>query len=97
MARQVLEPAAARARALVYRGRVFRGENLFVAAAVIDPAWAAELADSLPDDARGASVHPKASVRLVIADVLAYEGPERWEHIDDRYLYFQRDSVDGEY
>jgi hypothetical protein len=96
VARQVLTPAAARARSLVDLGRALQGHNLFAAAAVIDPAWAAALADSLPDDAPGASVHPKATVRRVIADVLAFDGPERWEHLDDYYLGFEPDSVDME-
>jgi hypothetical protein len=96
VARRVLEPAAARARTLVDLGRASRGHNLFAAAAVIDPAWAAALADSLPDDTPGASLHPKATVRRVIADVLAYDGPERWEHLDDYFLGFEPDSVDTE-
>ena len=50
---------------------------------MIDPAWAVALADALPDDTPGTPMHPKATIRRVIADVLAYDGPERWDHLDD--------------
>jgi hypothetical protein len=81
VARQVLEPAARQVRSLDY-GRRSWARNLFVAATLIDPAWAVSLADSLPDDKPGADLHPKASMRLVIADVLAHSGPDRWEQLD---------------
>ncbi len=97
VARQVLEPAAARARSLVEHDRGQRGHNLFAAAAAIDPNWAVALADRLPDDRPAAPLHPKATIRRVIADVLAYDGPERWEHLDSDYLYFTGDSKDQEW
>jgi hypothetical protein len=96
-ARQVLEPAAARARSLVDRDRALRGHHLFAAAAAIDPDWAVALADSLPDDTPGAPLHPKARVRRVIADVIAYDGTDRWEHLATDYLYFEGDSRDIEW
>ncbi len=63
---------------------------------VLDPAWAVTLADGLPDDPPGARMRPKATVRRVIADVLAYEGPERRGHLDSEYLGFEGDSRDSE-
>ncbi len=100
VARQVLEPAARRARSLDYSRRT-RARTLFAAAAVIDPAWAVALADSLPDDTPAADLHPKAMMRRVIADVLAHGGSERWDQFDSRegghYLYSRhRDSKDDE-
>ncbi len=77
----MLEPAARRARSLDYGRRSPAGRNLFAAAAVIDPAWAVALADSLPNDTPGANLHPKAMMRRVIADVLAHGGSERWDHL----------------
>ena len=97
MARQVLEPVAAQARSLVERNRMSRGHDVFAAATVIDPAWAVALADALPDDTPGKPTHPKATIRRVIADVLAYTGPERWDHLDDYYLDFGGDSTDREW
>jgi len=95
VARQVLEPAARRVRSLDY-GRIFRARETFAAAAVIDPAWAVALTDSLPDDAPGADMHPKTSARRVIADVLAHGGPQRWDHLDQQYQFFRGDSQDDE-
>jgi len=100
VARQVLQPVARRARSLDY-GRRSRAPNLFAAAAVIDPAWAIALADSLPDDAPGANLHPKSSMRRVIADMLAHGGSERWDQFDspqgEYYLSsLLRDSKDDE-
>ncbi len=96
VARQVLEPAARRVRSLDY-GRRSWAHNLCAAAALIDPAWAVSLADSLPDDAPGADLHPKTSMRRVIADVLAHGGPDRWDYFDTHYLPSRpRDSKDDE-
>ncbi len=97
VARQVLEPVAARARSLVERNPASRGHDVFAAATMIDPAWAVALADALPDDTPGKPMHPKAAIRRVIADVLAYTGPELWEHLNDHFLYFEGDSTDREW
>ncbi len=80
VARQVLEPAAGRARALIERSTLTRGHDLFIAAAMIDPAWAVTLVDALPDDTPGRPLHPKATIRRLIAEMLAYDGPERWDY-----------------
>jgi hypothetical protein len=100
VAHQVLEPAARRARSLDYSRRS-RPHNVFAAAAVIDPAWAVALADSLPDDTPGANLHPKAMMRRVIADVLAHGGSERWDQFHNPQAGFylssrHRDSKDDE-
>jgi hypothetical protein len=98
VARQVLAPAAARARSLFDRDRAaLRGRHLFAAATAIDPAWAAALVDALPGDTPGAPLHPKATIRRVIADVLAYTGPERWDDLDYYYLGFEGDPKDKEW
>jgi hypothetical protein len=97
VARQVLEPAAARARSLVDRTPLLRGHELFAAAAVIDPTWAVALADALPDDTPGTPIHPKATIRRAIAEVLAYDGAERWDQLESSYLGFERDSGDSEW
>jgi hypothetical protein len=96
VAREVLAPAAARARSLFDRDRALRGRHLFAAATAIDPTWAAALVDALPGDTPGAPLHPKATIRRVIAGVLAYDGPERWDHLDAEYLGFRGDSKDDE-
>ena len=41
-------------------------------------------------------MHPKATIRRAIADVLAYTGPARRDHLDDDYLGFDSDSRDTE-
>jgi hypothetical protein len=97
VARQILEPATGQVRALVERNPVFRGHDLFAAATMIDPAWAVALADALTDDTPGTPMHPKATIRRVIADALAYTGPERWDHLDDEYLGFEGDPKDKEW
>ena len=97
MAREVLEPVAARVRSLVERSRAFQGHDLFAAAALMHPSWAVALADALPDDTPGARLHAKAAVRRVIATILAYHGPERWFYLYMDYLQLPDDSRDNEY
>jgi hypothetical protein len=79
----VLEPAARRVRSLDYGRRSRAARNVFAAAALIDPAWAVALADSLPEDTPGTNLHPKAVVRRVIGDVLAHGGPGQWDLFDN--------------
>ena len=78
VARQILEPAVRRIRSLDYGQRSW-ARILFAAATVIDPSWAVSLADSLHDDQPAAELHPKTSMRRVIADVLAHGSPDHWD------------------
>ena len=97
VARQVLEPAARRVRSLDY-GRRSLTLKLFAAAAVIDPAWAVALADSLPDDTPSPPASQGRDPSRVIADVLAHGGPERWDHFNSRELggfYLSSNYVDS--
>jgi hypothetical protein len=96
VARQVLEPVTRRARSLDDGRRGGGAHTLFVAAAVINPAWAVALVDALPHDSTGASLRPRAMAARAVADVLARAPDERWEYLASRYLWGQGDSKDDE-
>jgi hypothetical protein len=82
VARQVLEPAARRARSLSNDPDARQAPSLFEAAAIIDPEWAAALVEALPADPPGAQAHPRALARLAVARVLAHGGARRWANAD---------------
>jgi hypothetical protein len=63
-----------------------RGE-LFVAAALIDPNWAVELVEALPDDPELNAREPKNGARLAVAEILSRPGPERWRKLVHSFLY----------
>jgi hypothetical protein len=93
VARQVLEPVARRARSLDDGNLNQTAHSLWAAAAAVDPAWAASLADSLPDDTPGATLRPKALARRAVARVLAKRGDERWKHLN---IFSDDDNKDDE-
>jgi hypothetical protein len=58
----------------------------FVAAAVIDPAWAVSLIEALPDDP-GLKFHTtKNEARLAVAAVLVRRGEARWRYLQYHFL-----------
>lgn len=64
-----------------------------LAAAAIDPAWAAQLADSLPDNSANES---KSLARLAILAAIADEGQARWERLSATFQRYLTDSRDNE-
>jgi hypothetical protein len=93
VARQVLEPVTSRARSVNTRDRAQIAPTQFVAAALIDPDWAAALVDALPDDPPGTAARPKAMAARAVAGALAHGGARWWVYAamqlprfdDDRY------------
>jgi hypothetical protein len=63
-----------------------RGE-LYVAAAVINPRWAAAIVEALPDDPDLKTVNTKNSARLAVANVLGRVGEQRFRHLQHSFLY----------
>lgn len=59
----------------------------FVAAAMVDPAWAVELVERLPDDADQGVRNAKNSARLAVAAALARHGEARWKYLQNKYAY----------
>jgi Carboxypeptidase regulatory-like domain len=59
----------------------------FVATAVIDPAWAVQLIERLPDDPDHDARHTKNAGRLAAAAVLARHGEARWRFLQHNYAY----------
>ena len=85
IARSLVDPLARR----IEPGAVYyssRGE-LFAAAAVIDPKWAAALVEALPDDPDLKSQSPKNSARIAIATVLGRAGDRRFRNLQHSFLY----------
>jgi protocatechuate 3,4-dioxygenase beta subunit len=96
VARTVLGPAVLRLRDLPDPYRTWIADDVFAAAAAIDPAWAVSLLESLPDRAWPGGYRPRDHARVAIADVLAHGGTGRWEHVASRYAYLNPDSTDDE-
>jgi hypothetical protein len=85
VARQVMNAFADRI-GLVDWGSNFRAEGLFEAAAVVDPARAAAMIDSLPESA-GLSIQGlKNSARAAVAQTLARPGDDRWRYVERKLL-----------
>lgn len=59
----------------------------FAAAAVIDPAWAVELVERLPDDPDVKMHQTKNSARLAAAAALSRHGEARWRYLQNHYAY----------
>jgi hypothetical protein len=59
----------------------------FAAAAVIDPAWAVELVERLPEDPDVKVNQTKNDARLAVAAVLARHGEARWRYLQSHYAY----------
>ena len=88
--RQVLDGFAARALALRIGladwGRMLWGNEVFEAAAVVDPARAAAMVDSLPDPSGLSPRELKNSARLTVARILARPADERRRDTERRVL-----------
>jgi hypothetical protein len=96
VARSVLQPAAIRARALLDGDEEWAAGPMFSAAALIDPAWAVELVNALPDDPSTARLRPKDVARRIVARILARGGPSQWDFLVRNILYLHDDSRDDE-
>jgi hypothetical protein len=85
VARSLVEPLAMGTGSAPV-SRLARGVP-YAAAAAIDPKWAVELVEALPDDP-GLEVHSsKNAARLAVANVLGRTGERRFPHIQHSYLY----------
>jgi len=96
IARIVLEPAAQRVRALLDGDKEWTAGPLLSAAALIDPEWAVELVNALPDDPAAGRLRPKDVARRIVARILAHGGPRQWEFVLQGLLYQRGDSRDDE-
>jgi hypothetical protein len=97
--RQVLRSFADRALAerigLEDWGSMFRGDSLFEAAAVVDPAWAAERIESLPETGDPSGRGLKDHACSAVARILAPEGAARWRAVEWYLMHLWRiDSED---
>jgi Carboxypeptidase regulatory-like domain len=92
IARTLVEPLAGRTGPA---GAYFssRGE-LFAAAAVIDPKWAAAIVEALPDDSDLNAQRPKNSGRLAVATVLGRTGDRRFRHLQQTFLHLWLPDVE---
>ena len=59
----------------------------FAATAVIDPAWAVQLVERLPDDSDVSANSTKNAARLAVAAALARHGEARWRFLLNHYAY----------
>ena len=84
IARSIVEPIArGTGQAPVYFSR--QGE-LYAAAAVIDPKWAAAIVEALPDDPDLKLQSPKNSARIAVATVLGRAGNRRFRKLQQSFL-----------
>jgi RNA polymerase sigma factor (sigma-70 family) len=60
---------------------------LYAAAAAIDPKWAVELVEALPNDSDLETRSSKNAARLAVANVLGRTGQRRIRHLQHSYLY----------
>jgi hypothetical protein len=68
-------------------GSMFRGEEVFEAAAVVDPARAAAMIDSLPEPPGLSRQELKNAARLAVARILARPGDDRWRDVEQNQLH----------
>lgn len=87
LARMLLEPFARR------EGRSPRilaeidGRLVPVAAAAIDPRWAVDLVEALPDPPDVEVQRPKNRARLAVVQMLTRRGEARWKHLQWNYMH----------
>jgi hypothetical protein len=66
---------------------MFNAEGLFDAAAIVDPARAAAMIDSLPEPSGTSIQELKNRARLTVATILARPADERWRYVEGRLLH----------
>jgi hypothetical protein len=66
---------------------MFRGEEVFEAAAIVDPAQAATMIDSLPEPSGLSTQDLKNAATAALARILARPQDERWRYVERRLLH----------
>jgi len=84
-ARALLDPLVGPDAPASFRSE-YRG-LAFVAAALIDPGWAAGLVEALPDDPDLKAYGEKNQARLAVAKVLSRRGVNRWRYLTYQHLH----------
>jgi hypothetical protein len=85
IARPLVEPLV-RGTGSAPAHRLAVGE-LYAAAAAIDPKWAVELVEALPDDPDLEPRSPKNAARLAVANLLGRGGERRFRHLQQTFLH----------
>ncbi|HJT36030.1 MAG TPA: carboxypeptidase-like regulatory domain-containing protein [Pirellulales bacterium] len=85
-ARALLEPLAPRIRTLSSVGEQYPGQ-IWTAFALVDPAWARQLVNSLPEAPPEATISPRATAVKHVIDALAHRGSSRWPWVYQRFLH----------
>jgi hypothetical protein len=80
------EGALARRVGLVDWGPMAAGEEVFQAAAVVDPARAEAMIGSLPEPSGLSAQVLKNAARLAVARILVKTGADRWRDVERRAL-----------
>lgn len=87
-ARALLEPLAPRIRSLSATGERYAAYGrIWAAFALVDPAWARQLVESLPDAPPDAPFSPRVTAAKNVIDVLLHRGASRWPWVYSRYLH----------
>jgi hypothetical protein len=87
VARLLIEPLAARARTAAAKEPGFPARDIVVAAATVDPRWAVEIAEALPEPPDLMPNQPKHDARLKLAQALARRGEDRWKYLQWHFLH----------
>jgi len=77
-------------------GSMFKGEEVFEAMAVVDPARAAAMIDSLPESSGLSTGELKNAARLSIARILARPENERRRDVEQHMLHLWRIDSEGD-
>ncbi len=94
VARHVLGPVARRAATIRIDQRYPFVPTLFIAATLIDPDWAAALAEAQPEDRPDSRARPRSMARRAVAKALAHGGPRPWIYADSLLGRFEDDHPD---
>jgi hypothetical protein len=73
---------------------MFRGEEVFEAAAIVDPARAAAMIDSLPEPSGLSTQELKNSARVAVARILVRPGDRRSRYVERTLLHLW--AIDSE-
>ena len=66
---------------------MFRGQEVFEAEAIVEPARAAAMIDSLPEPSGLSHVELKNAASMALARILARPKDERWRYVERALLH----------
>jgi hypothetical protein len=99
-ARTILEQIAARIKGDINDASGGDAKTTLVAAAVIDPRWAVEMIETIPEPPDSKLQEPKNQARLAVVNMLTRRGERRWKFLQWHYMHLwviDQEDVVGEF